>query len=45
MGKTENNRDAKYYAITKAGLRALNEETLRWRQMACLVEKVLMEES
>jgi PadR family transcriptional regulator, regulatory protein PadR len=44
-GKTENSRDAKYYAITKAGLRALNEETLRWRQMACLVEKVLMEES
>jgi PadR family transcriptional regulator PadR len=44
-GKTENNRDAKYYAITKAGLRALNEETLRWRQMAGLVEKVLMEES
>jgi PadR family transcriptional regulator, regulatory protein PadR len=44
-GKTENNRDAKYYAITKAGLKALSEETQRWRQMAGLVEKVLMEES
>jgi PadR family transcriptional regulator, regulatory protein PadR len=44
-GRTENNREAKYYAITKAGLKALNEETQRWRQMAGLVEKVLMGES
>lgn len=44
-GRTENNREAKYYAITKAGVKALNEETQRWRQMAGLVEKVLMEES
>jgi PadR family transcriptional regulator, regulatory protein PadR len=42
--KTENNRDAKYYTITKAGLKALNEETQRWRQMAGLVEKLLTEE-
>lgn len=27
--KTENNREAKYYAITKAGHKALNEETRR----------------
>lgn len=44
-GKTENNRDAKYYSITKAGLKALNEETHRWRTMAALVEKLLTEES
>jgi PadR family transcriptional regulator PadR len=44
-GKTENNRDAKYYTITKAGLTALNEETHRWRRMAALVEKLLTEES
>jgi transcriptional regulator len=44
-GITENNREAKYYAITKAGLKALNEETQRWRQMAGLVEKVLTVES
>jgi len=43
-GKTENNREAKYYAITKAGLRALEEETQRWRQMAGVVEKLLAEE-
>ena len=44
-GKTENNRDAKYYAITKAGLKALDEETNRWRRMSALVEKLLTEES
>jgi PadR family transcriptional regulator, regulatory protein PadR len=43
-GTTENNREAKFYAITKAGLRALAEETARWRQMAGLVEKLLAEE-
>jgi len=42
--KTENNREAKYYTITKAGLKALREETARWRQMAGIVEKLLAEE-
>lgn len=28
-GKTENNREAKYHTITKAGLKALDEETER----------------
>jgi transcriptional regulator len=43
-GKTENNRDAKYYAITKAGTKALSQETTRWRKMAGLVERLLIEE-
>jgi len=43
-GKTENNREAKYYAITRAGQKALGEETQRWRRMAGLVEKLLVEE-
>jgi PadR family transcriptional regulator, regulatory protein PadR len=43
-GKTENGREAKYYAITRAGLKALGEETERWRQMAGVVEKLLAEE-
>jgi len=30
--KTENGREAKYYSITKAGVKALSEETERWRQ-------------
>ena len=42
--KTEKNREAKYYAITKAGLKALEEETVRWRQMSGVVEKLLAEE-
>jgi PadR family transcriptional regulator PadR len=42
--RTENNREAKYYTITKAGLKALKEETARWRQMAGVVEKLLAEE-
>ena len=44
-GKTENGREAKYYAITKAGVKALGEETERWRQLSGLVEKLLGEES
>jgi transcriptional regulator len=43
-GKTENNREAKYYAITRTGQKALGEETQRWRRMAGLVEKLLVEE-
>jgi DNA-binding PadR family transcriptional regulator len=43
-GKTENNREAQYYTITKSGLKALDEETERWRQMAGVVEKLLAEE-
>ena len=42
--KTENGREAKYYSITKAGVKALSEETERWRQLSGLVEKLLTEE-
>ena len=42
-GKTEKNREAKFYAITKAGQKLLEEETLRWRQMSGLVDKLLCE--
>src|SRR5262245_29145940 len=38
---TENNREAKYYSITPAGLKALQRETQRWRRLAGLVEKLL----
>lgn len=43
-GRTESNREAKYYAITKAGEKALNQETRRWRKMAGLVERLLVED-
>jgi PadR family transcriptional regulator len=39
--RTESHRDAKYYAITKSGTRALARETDRWRRLAGLVEKLL----
>jgi transcriptional regulator len=39
--KTESNRDAKFYSITRTGKKALAEETLRWRRMAGLVDKLL----
>lgn len=44
-GRTENNREAKFYEITKAGLRALGEETQKWRRISALVERLLLEES
>jgi PadR family transcriptional regulator PadR len=43
--KTENNRDAKYYAITPAGMRALEKETARWKRLAGLVDKLLIDEA
>ena len=42
--KTEKNRDAKFYAITKAGQKALGEETQRWRRLSGLMEKLLCEQ-
>ena len=43
--RSENNREAKYYAITKAGARALERQTARWRRLASLVDKLLVNES
>lgn len=43
-GKTESNREAKYYAVTKAGLKALEAETERWRMISGVVDRLLMEE-
>ena len=43
--RTESNREAKYYRITKSGVRALHEQTERWRRLAGLVEKLLLGES
>ena len=37
-------RDAKYYAITRAGVRALESQTERWRRLAGLVNKLLLHE-
>lgn len=42
--KTENNRDAKYYAITRRGRQMLGEQAERWRRLAGLVDKLLTSE-
>jgi transcriptional regulator len=41
---TENNREAKYYAITKPGTRALGEQIERWQRSAGLVNRLLLSE-
>jgi transcriptional regulator len=41
--KTPTNREAKYYAITKAGEREVAKQAERWRRLAGLVEKLLLE--
>ncbi|MCB9384529.1 MAG: PadR family transcriptional regulator [Bryobacterales bacterium] len=41
--KTENNREAKFYAITQAGERALVEKVESWRRLSGLVDKLLLE--
>jgi PadR family transcriptional regulator PadR len=43
--KTENNREAKYYAVTRTGTRALEKQTERWQRLAGLVNKLLLGES
>ena len=43
--RTESNREAKYYGITRAGSRALEKQAERWRRLAGLVDKLLLNES
>ena len=40
-GESENNRRARYYRLTRAGRRALGDETESWRRFAAAVEVVL----
>ena len=42
---TENSREAKYYALTAAGRRALSEETKRWRQISSVLDALLAMEA
>jgi transcriptional regulator len=44
-GRTDSNREAKYYEISKAGQKALGEETKTWRRMSAMVERLLHEAS
>jgi transcriptional regulator len=40
-GNSENNRQAKFYQLTKAGRKQLAEETKNWERMAAAVARVL----
>jgi len=44
-GRTESNREAKFYALTKPGERELERQAERWRRLSGLVEKLLTETS
>ena len=40
-GASENNRKAKFYAITKVGRRQLANETANWRRIASVMARLL----
>jgi transcriptional regulator len=40
-GRSENNRQAKFYRLTKAGRRRLKEQERDWRQMVAVIARVL----
>ena len=42
-GRTEHNREAKFYSLTKSGERELARQAERWRRLAGLVDKLLLE--
>jgi PadR family transcriptional regulator, regulatory protein PadR len=42
--RTDSNREAKYYAITRAGIRALGRQTERWRRLVGFVDALLLDE-
>jgi transcriptional regulator len=44
-GRTENNREAKFYAITRAGSKAIATQSERWYRLAGLVDKLFLKES
>jgi transcriptional regulator len=38
---TENNRQAKYYKLTRSGRKQLAEETENWRRLSTAIEQIL----
>jgi PadR family transcriptional regulator PadR len=40
-GDSENNRRAKYYSLTKAGRKRLDEEVAQWRRLSTAIEVVV----
>jgi len=40
-GSSENNRQAKYYTLTRSGRRQLNEETENWARLSTAINLIL----
>jgi PadR family transcriptional regulator, regulatory protein PadR len=40
-GNSENNRKARFYALTKSGRKQLVDETSQWRKLAAAIARVL----
>jgi len=40
-GASENNRQARFYKLTKKGARQLEEETAQWERMTLAVQRIL----
>jgi PadR family transcriptional regulator, regulatory protein PadR len=40
-GKSQNNRQARYYAISRKGRKALQQETERWRRVSGIINTLL----
>src|SRR5262245_484248 len=40
-GSTDNNRQAKYYKLTRDGRKQLEEETANWQRLSAAIEQVL----
>jgi len=43
-GSSENNRQAKFYTLTKQGQRQLRDETAQWERMTAAVQRILAAE-
>ena len=41
---TESKREAKYYALTRSGIRALEKQSDRWRRLVSFLDKLLLEQ-
>jgi PadR family transcriptional regulator, regulatory protein PadR len=40
-GSSDNNRQAKYYKLTRAGRKQLDEETANWQRLSAAIEQIL----
>ena len=44
-GVSDNNRQAKFYRLTRTGARQLRDETAQWERMAAAVGRILADEA